>query len=194
MFAVARTSILFSWSVHHQEPSMAGIRELRRELDAAMAIPQYSAYPKRLDELRKRFKHNITVLSQHGNFNCFAYAFGLSNHRDFVSLVYRTQKTAVMNSDFVVELLASGRLRELDEADAETGSMALYFLNGTLTHAAIVRHVNPLLLESKWGPSELHSHGLWEVPASYGDEVRFFAATEVEELLDDLFEREGLND
>jgi hypothetical protein len=174
---------------------MAGIPELRRELDAAMGIPEYSAYPIRLAELQKQFGHNVGVMATRGDFNCFAYAFGLSNHPDFASLVRRTQKTAVMNSEFVIGLLTLDRLSEISADEIAVGCIALYFANDKLTHAAIVREVRPLLvLESKWGPSELHSHGLWEVPASYGDEVRFYTPTDVEELLDDLFDKEGLND
>jgi hypothetical protein len=54
------------------------------------------------------------VIDRHGNFNCYAYAFGLSKHPDFALLVYRTQKTAVMDSAFVAEQLARGRLTEID--------------------------------------------------------------------------------
>jgi hypothetical protein len=133
------------------------------------------------------------VVDRHGNFNCHAYAFGLSKHPDFVSLVYRTRKKAVMDSAFVAEQFARGRLTEIDPSKIVLGTIALNF-DGGPTHAALVREVIPLLfLESKWGPSEVHSHGLWEVPTSYGYQVRFYAPTDIEELLDLLFEREGLN-
>jgi hypothetical protein len=173
---------------------MAGNEALRRELDAAMKILEPAAYASRLAELQEQFGHRIKVVDRHGNFNCYAYAFGLSKHPGFVSLVYRTRKTAVMDSAFVSEQLARGRLTEIDSSKIAPGSIALY-LDGGPTHAALVREATPqLVLESKWGPSELHSHGLWEVPASYGDQVRFYAPTDIEELLDLLFEKEGLND
>jgi hypothetical protein len=87
----------------------------------------------------------------------------------------------------------ASRLAELQEQFGHR-TVVLYF-DGGPTHAALVREAPPQLVpESKWGPSELHSHGLWEVPASYGDQVRFYAPTDIEELLDLLFEKEGLND
>jgi hypothetical protein len=172
--------------------SMVGIPELRRELDAAMKIQEYSAYQKRLDELQEKFGHNIGVMASRGDFNCFAYAFGLSDHPDFVTLVHRTRKTAVMNSEFVVELLKRNQLDEIGATEVTAGDIALYSVNGKLTHAATIRQVRPvLILESKWGPSELHSHGLFEVPASYGDDIQFFKPTDIEEILDALRQREN---
>ena len=44
----------------------------------------------------------------------------------------------------------------------------LYFNGEHLTHTARVAEANELLL-SKWGPSELIEHRLWEVPEGYGD-------------------------
>jgi hypothetical protein len=95
---------------------MAGNEVLRRELDAAMKILEPAAYASRLAELQQQFGHRIKVVDRHGSFNCYAYAFGLSKHPDFASLVYRTQKTAVMDSAFVAKQLARGRLTEIQNS------------------------------------------------------------------------------
>jgi hypothetical protein len=59
---------------------MAGNEALRRELDAAMKILEPAAYASRLADLQEQFGHRIKVVDRHGNFNCYAYAFGLSKH------------------------------------------------------------------------------------------------------------------
>jgi hypothetical protein len=85
-------------------------------------------------------KKNLVVLDAHIA-DCYAYAFGLSKHPDFASLVYRTQNGRPhlwQNNSRERALLKSTHPSSPD-------TIALYF-DGGPTHAALVREATPLLV------------------------------------------------
>ena len=59
--------------------------------------------------------------------------------------------------------------------------VVLYFLKEAVTHAAVVG--SKQIYRSKWGGNEVHQHGLWEVPAQYGDRIRFYRAPDAPTIL-----------
>jgi hypothetical protein len=69
---------------------------------------------------------------------------------------------------FVNFLLANGYLCEVAK-----GSVVVYFRGDSPVHAG--KHDGAVVI-SKWGAAATHiwRHALWDVPRSYGDEVRFF--------------------
>lgn len=168
-------------------------QDLSHELDAAMTIQNPTDYLKRIEELRQQYDHGITILPDGAgrlrNFNCFAYAFGIWDHSDFITLVEETLKGAIMNSKFVLSELAQGYLTEIAIADVQVGDVVLYFTDEALTHAGkVVATDNRIRVHSKWGPSEAHAHGLYEVPHAYGTITRFFRPPNPDEILDRLYD------
>jgi len=73
-------------------------------------------------------------------------------------------------------MLDDDTIREIDPAEAAPGDVVVYFHKEAVTHAAVV--VEEQTYRSKWGGNEVHQHGLWEVPAQYGDRVRYYRAPE----------------
>jgi hypothetical protein len=175
---------------------MPGDAQLRHELQAAMAIAEPDAYLKRLEELREKFKHAVIVLP-HGTdrlsrFNCYAYAFGIWEHRDFVALVEDTGTSAIMNSTFIETELAGGGLLEVDLNAADVGDIVIYFKDGKPKHAGKIAALGTsLTVHSKWGPSEMHAHDMWEVPDIYGDDLYCFKPPDPESILDRLYDKQN---
>jgi hypothetical protein len=155
---------------------MSGIAALRRELDAASKLREAGAYVEKLNALRDQFEHQVSILpdgrERMNRFNCFAYALGLWDHPDYVQLVDAKSDSAVINSNTIAEMLSEGALVEIDPHEAKANDMVVYFDNGKVTHAAALSDKG--VFRSKWGGNEVHAHGLWEVPASYGNVVRYF--------------------
>jgi hypothetical protein len=159
---------------------MSGDFELRSELDTASRLRVPSEYRDRLEALRQRFGHTVTILPDGSErvdrFNCFAFALGVWNHHAYVQRVDHDGNSAVLDSNTVQQMIEAGEPLYVAPSAAKSGDLALYFHNGRLTHAAVVTSAaGQLVLHSKWGGNEVHRHGLWEVPAMYGDCVRFTA-------------------
>lgn len=178
---------------HHHPDSDTPHREaLRRALDLAVALKVVDQYQARLADLNRQFGHSIEILEPAGNYNCFAYAFGLADHPDFKALVLKTGKTAVMNSAFAAAELARTDMVEITQQEAQPNDIVAYFSEGVLKHAARISNISAVpFLRSKWGPGELHAHGLEEVPWTYGEQMRFFRSPDPEIVLDRLYAAEG---
>ncbi|MGO8914341.1 MAG: hypothetical protein ACLQJR_00370 [Stellaceae bacterium] len=63
--------------------------------------------------------------------------------------------------------------KALSPSDAAEGDILIYYRNGAPEHAGILTSNRVI---SKWGsgPTHIWEHGIYEVPESYGDEVRVF--------------------
>jgi hypothetical protein len=165
-----------------------GNSQLRRELDVASEMKFVDQYNAKLAALKVDPGHSITVLpDDHGRisrFNCFAYAFGVWRHPDFIALVDQTDDSAIMDSAFVAWLVEDDLLTEVQPDSVRAGDIAIYRSNSSITHGALVVALDqPMVLHSKWGGNEVHRHGLWEVKASYGDDVRFFRPLDHDTIL-----------
>jgi hypothetical protein len=162
-----------------------GIAALRRELDAASKLREVSAYEAKLNALRDQFGHRIAILpdgrERMARFNCFAYALGLWDHADYIRLVDAKNDSTVINSCTISEMLSEGALVEIDPNYTKANDMVVYFDNGRVTHAAVVGDMGAV--RSKWGANEVHEHAVWDVPASYGDVVRYFRRPAPETVL-----------
>jgi hypothetical protein len=76
------------------------------------------------------------------------------------------------NSKFVAYLI-DHHLTEVSPAAADDGDIVVYFAGAVPKHAG---RVDGSSIVSKWGTAHLWRHRLFEVPAAYGETVRFFRA------------------
>jgi hypothetical protein len=167
---------------------MEGKEALKRELDDASAIRLKSDYRIRLEELKARYGHTITVLEDGAHelerFNCFAYAFGVWSEPAYRRLIDEWQSSSLIDSEFVFKMIKDGILAELPDGQSQPGCLALYFAGDQLRHAGIIASISgDLIVLSKWGGNEVHRHKLWEVPACHGDRARFFRAPDPQQVL-----------
>jgi hypothetical protein len=167
---------------------MSGDADLRRCLDTASELKVVSEYRDKLAALQAKHSHTISILSDGrgwiNRFNCFAYALGIWQHDTYIRAVDATSNSAVVNSEFVQRMITDGSLVEVAQKRAREGDVIVYFHEDRVTHAAMIADpAQPMKLRSKWGGNEVHEHGLWEVPASYGDRVRIFRHSDVSATL-----------
>jgi hypothetical protein len=142
---------------------------LRRALDGVTEhlLPHEHACV--IEGLRSIYPHAITPLDEppdqpHG-YNCYMYALGM--HRlpdDLVDLALNADISP--DGASVAHLIASGSLEPDDE-----GELVIYFGPPMPKHAGLRQGRT---VTSKWGIGRLWSHGLDEVPLSYGFRVQFF--------------------
>jgi hypothetical protein len=115
-------------------------------------------------------------------FNCYALALGLVDTPRYQTIVQTHDDSALANSAFVSQLIASGELCAVSESDAPTGCLVVYCADEKPKHAGLVI-TDEKRVRSKWGPGEIYEHGLWEVPKSYGGRLRFFGPPKPDRIL-----------
>jgi len=126
--------------------------------------------------------------NKQGPVNGFAYALGLSDSKIYQDLAYddaySRSNLYFANSQFVRQILKEKILEE--EKDPCVNGLILYFdEEDKPTHAGIIKSCEhpELFIESKWGTfRRLFNHRVWQVPSSYGNKVRYYAAPSLETL------------
>jgi hypothetical protein len=170
-------------------PSCKGTKncpELRAELDRLTTPPDGAGFGWLSEQvgavaaLKARYNHMIDVFEpasqeKNGNgwVNCFMYALGIEAPR--VNDVCRGD--TFPNSTFVTQLIGNLLIQKIAQlSESSDGDIAIYFDNtGKPTHAALFRKGR---FVSKWGGrgilAHVWSHGVCEVPANYGNDIRLF--------------------
>ena len=134
--------------------------------------------------LAKTHPHAIALVTEsaeqpHG-YNCFMYALGLAVLPDHLAALAERHDAAFPSADFVARLVDRG-LQRIGADAAEDGDLAIYFdAGGHPAHGGIVQGS---LVASKWGEGHIWKHHVFEIPASYGVEVRFYRRITREEAL-----------
>ncbi len=103
-------------------------------------------------------------------FNCIQYALGLQAPPPAVECLCR-HGAVFLGTDFLSWLVN----RLPSSAPNETGSLIVYLDGGAIKHVGISTDGR---VASKWGGGHLWDHGIFEVPASYGDAVAFYRPPE----------------
>jgi hypothetical protein len=170
---------------------MPGNHGLGTALDAACGIKIVSEYRNTQEALRAQHRHAIAIMPEGGErlarFNCFAYALGIWDRNEYVSLVDDAQDSTVLNSAIVRQMFNEDLLTARDPLAVQRGDVILYYHGEALVHAGRVADIEPLLtIHSKWGGNEIHQHGVWEVPAMYGDRVGLFVKPDSNIIMDRL--------
>jgi len=141
-----------------------------------------------VDELKKRYPHSISIVCDsqgqplRGLASCYEHAFDLTQFEEYEDVRLCDYQEGldrfIANSVFVRHLMEQGILRQ-DSVPLE-GALALYFDNDKPVHAGLMKSAGRV--SSKWGSGHLWEHELWEVPASYGDDVQFFERPDPREV------------
>ncbi len=121
-------------------------------------------------------------------FNCFMYVLNLVDRVEPNVFAQDDKKTGwFINSSFFTKLCDAGIVSETSIDQLEPNDLVVYYNGQQKVHVG--RYVAPNLVESKWGLGPLFRHGLWDVPKSYGDALKYFKAPEQAEV-DALIKRE----
>ena len=150
---------------------------LRDELDRLTDDPDVDCHPKLLAELSEHHSHNIRIIewATHTQmYTCFMHAFGLREQPEYIRVATSGSGKIFANSLFVSFLLQRGYLQERTAGTVCPDGVVIYFAAGVPQHAGITKGKERI--ESKWGSGHLYEHGALEVPAKYGDEVKYYSS------------------
>jgi hypothetical protein len=157
---------------------------LRKKLDEMAEKHPRHEHTAIIQKLWLKHRHSIAVepnSDQLTDFNCVVLSFGLQDDVDYRSIVH-THPGVYAGRDFMNYVLDRNLLTPVESEAARPNDMAVYFKDGGFTHTGRVM-VNGTIV-SKWGRGQIYRHALWEVPFSYGHEMRFFKTPELKTARD----------
>ncbi len=150
---------------------------LRRRLRDMIAVSDAYRHPSLLRRLSRIHRNSIRPLpSSHPiyRYTCLMHVFSFAEHPDYIAIAQHGQGRVYAGADFAHWLIARGLLMPLRSDDAQAGDLVFYFEDGQFKHAGMITGDGRVV--SKWGSGQLYEHDLYEVPDSYGDDVRYFAS------------------
>jgi len=124
-----------------------------------------------LDDIAKVEAHSVKLVEPapvpaEDDFNCVIDALDLS-------LEQATSPSGRYHADLsFLQNLIDTNILIASEADFAEGDLAVYFLEGRVKHVGTA--LRGRRIRSKWGCGHVYEHRLLEVPASYGNEIRWY--------------------
>ena len=157
-------------------------RVLRQRLYNVLTEEKGKLHETKIVQLASRFPRALIEampqLSQKDRaFNCFMHV---------LNLVDRVEPNVFRQDDKTLNFfIDSSFFRKLYDADIvsktsiellEPNDLVVYYKGQQKMHVG--RYIAPNLVESKWGIGPLFRHGLWDVPKSYGETLKYFKPPE----------------
>lgn len=140
----------------------------------------------KIEALKEDYDHSINFIEYRDPqrpFNCFSFALDVVDSMR-INDILKTDASSVspkgvkFGTDFVLQLITSGVLKQ-----NSGGEVIVYFCAQRPVHAGKIKGER---VTSKWGTDNLWEHGIWEVPAMYGDAYQTFSKVTVEEVEDEF--------
>ena len=110
-------------------------------------------------------------------FNCFMHVLNLVDRVE--PNVFRQENNKLrffIDSSFFRKLYDNSILSETNIDQLVPNDLVVYYNGQQKMHVG--RWIAPNLVESKWGTGPLFRHGLWGVPKSYGETLKYFKPPE----------------
>ena len=164
---------------------MMGLNDFRKQLDlATQGIP--SKHPDAIRALLKEYSHKIS-LKCNPNFidlksDCFLFVFEEYVPKQLVGKIRTFSQNISKKPNVFKELLNKGFIELHDERKARD-KIVVYFDKGTVTHFGKIENDKIL---SKWGVGLVWEQPLFEVPLSYGNEVKYSSGEMDVEVLENI--------
>jgi hypothetical protein len=118
------------------------------------------------------------------NFNCYAYALGLWTKESTYNLIQKYLEESgkhLVNSLFIKKLILNKTI--LIQDAPMLNHLVLYFNHEQkIKHAGIIKELDPLIVESKWGEYPVMQHTIWNVPLSYGSDIGFYILPSLDKI------------
>jgi hypothetical protein len=167
-------------------------KALREALDApdGFLVPEHRDYIERT--VRTTHPHTVVFRERVDGSTCALYALGLGQDPTYRAVASNFGGKVFAGRGFM-EWLVKDHLVEMD--DPKPGCLALYFDGEIWRHAEVVTGI--ARVTSQWGTFPVYEHGACELPARYGDKVRFFSMPSPGEPLEMFLEyakAEGISD
>jgi hypothetical protein len=130
-----------------------------------------------VEGLKAQFNHSIKSFTDRGwlpAYTCLVYALGFNGDATY-SAVMKTAspKEPFAGKDFFDWLVANKHLIQIEDGSELAGDLIVYFNSrNEFKHIGILS--DKRRVKSKWGELGLYDHEVFEVPASYGDDIKYF--------------------
>lgn len=150
-------------------------------LRAALNIPPRcdpSKHRDMIEEIAKAHPHSIVYVELPELSTCAPYALGLWNDPTYEAIRLYFWPQLFAGRDFM-EWAIENRFAEI--AEPRVGCLAMYFTGTTWQHCGVVSADGRVV--SQWNNCPVYSHALFEIPAEYGDVVRYFEKPAAESAL-----------
>lgn len=160
------------------------LRTLLEEITDCKAV---ATHTQKIELVRGVHPHSIQILSGPKDtleYNCVMFALGIETDDKYLKMLEHCPNDIHANTAFVQFLVDRGDILEQSHADPK--SLAVYFGKEKVEHIGLITDDGRVL--SKWGTGLLYQHAIFEVPANYGDTVRFFRPMERILVLKAFFE------
>lgn len=154
-------------------------KALRKALDAPDGFPA-SRHREYIDRVRLVHPHTVVYREARDQSTCVLYALDLSRDAAYRAIATNFAGRVFADRAFMEWWLAHGHPVELDEPTK--GCMVMYFREGIWQHVGISSDYGRVL--SQWGTFHVYDHGVCELPARYGDEVRYFRMPALDDLME----------
>jgi len=154
--------------VKQGEEQGSGLAVLRAALDAPEGFDRYQ-HRARTEDVRHHYPHTVAYRELVEESTCVTYALKLFGDRSYRAIASNFNREVFAGRQFV-EWLLQNHLTEMQHA--VPGCLALYFHAGVWKHVGVVTGEGRII--SQWGTFPVYEHAVLEVPARYGDQVRYF--------------------
>lgn len=144
-------------------------------------------HPDLIQRLREEIPHTVQVQNSPiaiKRYTCVMHGFNLIENLKYIEIVEAAPAYVFASLDFLQRMIVRERLLQCEHA--ERGALIVYSENHCAKH--IGKMITSDRVESKWGIGHLYRHGVWEAPAQYGTEIRYFEPFDSENALDAFIE------
>jgi len=147
---------------------------LRDRLTEITENPRVREHAAQIEALRAETGHSISVeqsVRPLQKYTCGMHAFHLAGNPIYERVATSGNGETFAGTEFINFLLQQQLLIHRPFEAVVTNDLVVYFDGIVFRHVG--RVAGPSRVLSKWGTGCLCQHALWEVPANYGNEVRY---------------------
>lgn len=152
---------------------------LRVSLDRITETLPADKHPEAIGSLQRETGHTIQLLESYhpvNRYTCAVHAFCLTEHPAYLAVASWGRGDVFAGSEFINFLLIREMLSPKLPGQEMRDDYIIYFDETGFRHIGRISENARVI--SKWGTGHLWDHGLWEVPSTYGDDVRYFSGLE----------------
>lgn len=138
-----------------------------------------------LHDIGREYPNSICIAeSPHpiGRYTCLMHVFHFTEKPEYIDIADYRLGRVYAGAEFAHWLIENERLTEVSQAEAQNGDLIVYFREGRFKHIGLWQPNGRVL--SKWGIGNLYDHELFEIPESYGNDVKFYRRLSYEDAYD----------
>lgn len=130
-----------------------------------------------VEELKNEFHHSIKSFTDRGwlpAYTCLVYVMGFNGDATYSAVMKKASpKEPFAGKDFFDWLVTNKHLIQIKNGSESVGDFVVYSnSHNEFKHIGILS--DEKRVKSKWGGLGLYDHEAFEVPANYGDDIKYF--------------------